>query len=370
MNWGLTGESLAYALENGCVRVTKSTNPYQAYNFAYVTMPSIQKALDGEYRIEGERPDGTKIIILPDGKEHQKPTVWKKNSYDANAYGTKLISKFLVDKRFSFPKSLYTVYDSLKIYLENKPDAVVLDFFAGSGTTMHAVNLLNAEDGGKRRCIMVTNNEVSDKEEQPLGAKGFKKGDAEWEALGIAQYVTWPRTKCVIEGRDINGNPVDGDYGVKTEDFVIDEDAQMVSKKTGKVTRGTIYKKTKIQLYPNLEKIKLSDGFQANVKYFKCDWTPRKPEEYLLSNVLCLHIKEMIELQNFIEIDGEKNVIILNKDDIKRNILDEEMYAKAERIWLNQNIILNAEELSLLNKKGFKYIPREFFGQELREAAE
>ena len=190
------------------------------------------------------------------------------------------------------------------------------------------------------------------------------------EALGIATHVIWPRTKCSIEGIDINGNPVDGDYGVKTEEFIADEDAQMVSKRTGKITRGTIYKKTKIQLYPTLEKIKLSDGFRSNVKYFKCDWTPRKPDDYLLSNVLCLHIKEMIELQNAIEIDGEKNVIILNKDDIKHNILDAKMYEKAERIWLNQNIILNAEEARLLNSKGFKYIPREFFGQELREAAE
>ncbi len=370
MNWGLTGDSLAYALENGCVRVTKSKNPNQAYNFAYVTLPSIKKALNGEYKIAGENPDGTKIIILPDGKEHQKPTVWKKNSYDANAYGTKLISKFLIDKRFSFPKSLYTVYDSLKIYLENKPEAMVLDFFAGSGTTMHAVNLLNAEDNGRRRCIMVTNNEVSDKEEQELKEKGLKKGDSEWEALGIATHVTWPRTKCSIEGKDINGNPVDGDYGVKTEDFIADEDAQMLSKRTGKITRGTIYKKTKIQLYPTLKKIKISDGFRSNVKYFKCDWTPRKPDDYLLSNVLCLHIKEMIELQNAIEIDGEKNIIILNKDDIKHNILDAKMYEKAERIWLNQNIILNAEEARLLNSKGFKYIPREFFGQELKEAAE
>jgi len=367
---GVNWDSLAYALENGCVRVTKSKNPNQAYNFAYVTLPSIKKALNGEYKIAGENPDGTKIIILPDGKEHQKPTVWKKNSYDANAYGTKLISKFLIDKRFSFPKSLYTVYDSLKIYLENKPEAMVLDFFAGSGTTMHAVNLLNAEDNGRRRCIMVTNNEVSDKEEQELKEKGLKKGDSEWEALGIATHVTWPRTKCSIEGKDINGNPVDGDYGVKTEDFIADEDAQMLSKRTGKITRGTIYKKTKIQLYPTLKKIKISDGFRSNVKYFKCDWTPRKPDDYLLSNVLCLHIKEMIELQNAIEIDGEKNIIILNKDDIKHNILDAKMYEKAERIWLNQNIILNAEEARLLNSKGFKYIPREFFGQELKEAAE
>ena len=78
----------------------------------------------------------------------------------------------------------------------------------------------------------------------------------------------------------------------------------------------------------------------------------------------------MIELQNAIEIDGEKNVLILNKDDIRKNILDPIMYEKAKNIWLNQNIILNAEEMKLLNKKGFKYIPREFFGQELKEAAE
>ncbi len=120
MNWGLTGISLQYAIDNGCVRVTKSSNPHQAYNFTYVTMPSIRKALEGTYIIAGERSDGTKIILLPDGKEHQKPTAWKKTSYDANAYGTKLISKFLVDKRFSYPKSLYSVYESLKIYLEEK----------------------------------------------------------------------------------------------------------------------------------------------------------------------------------------------------------------------------------------------------------
>lgn len=114
----------------------------------------------------------------------------------------------------------------------------------------------------------------------------------------------------------------------------------------------------------------LSMGFEANLKYFRCDWTPRRPEEYLLSNVLCLHIKEMIELQNAMEIDGVKNVLLLNKIDIKNKILDANNYALVERIWLNQNIILSADEMKLLSKKGFKYIPKEFFGQELKEAAE
>ena len=77
---------------------------------------------------------------------------------------------------------------------------------------MHAVNLLNAEDGGNRQCIMVTNNEVSVGEAKTLKDQGYKPGDKEWEKLGIARYVTWPRTVCSIEGHDINGKPLKGNY--------------------------------------------------------------------------------------------------------------------------------------------------------------
>ena len=78
----------------------------------------------------------------------------------------------------------------------------------------------------------------------------------------------------------------------------------------------------------------------------------------------------MRELQNAIEVDNSKNVLILNKRDFKDIVENPDIYEKIENIWVNQNIILNAEELKLLEAKGFKYIPREFFGQELREAAE
>ena len=90
----------------------------------------------------------------------------------------------------------------------------------------------------------------------------------------------------------------------------------------------------------------------------------------MINHLINLHIKEMIELQNSIELDGKKNVLILNKDDIKSKILSKDSYKMIERIWLNQNIILNSEEMELLRAKGFKYIPREYFGQELREVAE
>lgn len=59
---------------------------------------------------------------------------------------------------------------------------------------------------------MVTNNEVSADEAKMLKDKGYQPGDAEWEKLGIAHYVTWPRTVCSIEGHDVNGNPLKGDY--------------------------------------------------------------------------------------------------------------------------------------------------------------
>lgn len=77
---------------------------------------------------------------------------------------------------------------------------------------MQAVNLLNEIDGGKRRCILVTNNEVSVEEQKELISSGHHPGEKEWETLGIAHYVTWPRIVCSIEGHDVNGTPLKGNY--------------------------------------------------------------------------------------------------------------------------------------------------------------
>lgn len=139
-------------------------------------------------------------------------SVWTKKEYNANSYGSKLIAKIFTDKRFDYPKSLYAVAECLRAVCGDRPDALIVDFFAGSGTTLHATNLLNAEDGGHRRCIMVTNNEVSENEAKKLIAKGCRQGDEAWNKLGIARYVTWPRTVCSIEGHDIKDAPLKGNY--------------------------------------------------------------------------------------------------------------------------------------------------------------
>ena len=89
---------------------------------------------------------------------------------------------------------------------------MIVDFFAGSGTTLHAVNLLNAEDDGKRRCILVTNNEVSEAEVRELKAAGHQPGDPEWESRGICRSVTWPRTEYSILGKRADGTILTGEY--------------------------------------------------------------------------------------------------------------------------------------------------------------
>lgn len=184
-------------------------------------------------------------------------TVWTKKSYNANSYGSKLINKILGDKKFDYPKSVYAVEECVKAVCGDKKNALIVDFFSGSGTTLHAVNLLNAEDNGNRRCIMITNNEVSEKEAKALEKKGYKPGDGEWERFGIARYVTWPRTVCSIQGVDINGNALTGEYGTFHEEFIPDDSA-----------RGK-YKKIKVADNPDLIDLKMADGFKANAVYFK-----------------------------------------------------------------------------------------------------
>lgn len=139
-------------------------------------------------------------------------TIWNQQSHSAGDYGSSLLLNIFKGKRFDFPKSVYAEHDALRFFIADKPNALVVDFFAGSGTTLHAINLLNKEDGGHRRCIMVTNNEVSADEETAFRAKGLHKGDEDWEKYGIARYVNWPRTKCSIEGIDVNGQPINGEY--------------------------------------------------------------------------------------------------------------------------------------------------------------
>ena len=97
---------------------------------------------------------GVADVVYVDTAARRIRTVWHRSSHDAGAHGTDLVGSLLgAGRTFPFPKSLYAVEDTLRPLVTGKPDAVVLDFFSGSGTTAHAVMRLNRQDGGRRQCI-------------------------------------------------------------------------------------------------------------------------------------------------------------------------------------------------------------------------
>lgn len=145
-------------------------------------------------------------------------TVWHRNLHNAGPHGSDFLRLvFGEGAKFPFPKSIYSVRDTLIAVLRNKPDALVLDFFAGSGTTLNALSLLNLHDSGQRRCILVTNNEVSEREAASLSSRGFSPGDPQWEALGICESVTWPRVKFTTLGHR-NKSSLPGEYHLLTHE--------------------------------------------------------------------------------------------------------------------------------------------------------
>ena len=213
MMWSTDPKETKRRLAKGYIRVGKyQPNKPQQYILQYLYSGKIHDIETGKATIVGQHEDGSIKAYYMEGKAVMPATQWNYSSHNAQTQGTSLIKKILGDARFSFPKSLYAVHDTIRFFVANKPNALILDFFAGSGTTLHAVNLLNKEDGGHRRCIMVTNNEIGEPKEKELLPQGIHPGDDEWEKWGIARYVNWPRTKCSILGVDVNGKPIEGDY--------------------------------------------------------------------------------------------------------------------------------------------------------------
>lgn len=210
--WGLTPEVLRTNWLKGYVKVKGWNAVKQKGTIYYLASGTISDIESGKVKLMQRNIDGSVNGIYCDEGTVPPKRVWNLKYHNAETYGTNLVSDIIGSNKFSFPKSLYAVRDCLQFYVKSKPNALILDFFAGSGTTLHAVNLLNAEDKGQRRCILVTNNEVSEKEAKALTKEGVKPGQKQWNDLGIARHVTWPRTVCSIKGQDLKGSPIKGIY--------------------------------------------------------------------------------------------------------------------------------------------------------------
>jgi adenine-specific DNA-methyltransferase len=167
----------------------------------------------GEIVATGRDSEGALELQFADSVGTRSPgTLWNMVSHSASEHGAGLLKRMVPGRRFPYPKSLYAVEDCLRFVLAKKHHAVVVDFFSGSGTTAHAVMRLNRQDGGRRQCISVTNNEVAADEQKALREQGLRPGDTEWEKHGICDYITKPRVAAAITGKTTAGEPIKGDY--------------------------------------------------------------------------------------------------------------------------------------------------------------
>ncbi len=189
-NWSVGHTTLKTLIDKGYVAVGAYDEKRNSYGISYLSKKPQDQIAAGILEIV--RYDERRNVVevrYKDVAERQIKTVWHRTSHDAGAYGSDLLKNIMGKPgTFPFPKSLYAVRDCLAAVCRDRKDALILDFFAGSGTTGHAVLELTKELGGNRRFILCTNNENN-----------------------ICGEVTYERVKRVIKGyKNIKGERVAG----------------------------------------------------------------------------------------------------------------------------------------------------------------
>ena len=212
-SWSTVSETLRAIHAKGGFKTGRVNPRKNSYPFYYLSTGAFGKIAKGEIVVTGRGPANELLIEFAQGEKSAAPrSVWNQVAHDAGSHGTSLLQRLIPGIKFPFPKSLYAVEDALRFFVQHKPNALVLDFFGGSGTITHAVARLNRQDGGQRQSILVTNNEVSADEAALLREKGLHPGDREWDALGIFEQVTRPRLVSAFTGKTPDGQPITGDY--------------------------------------------------------------------------------------------------------------------------------------------------------------
>ena len=238
---------------------------------------------------------------------------------------------------FSNPKNVEFIRLLLTLF-ENK-DITVLDFFAGSGTTGEAVLEQNNSDNGKRKFILATNNEISDKVIKDFAKNNnyisdkrkfvkFKETNEYKEMLtnpellklGLCQHITYQRLKTVITGKRADGS-------------------------------------------------KYSDGLPANLKYFKTDFVSKSSKN--LSKELTKHVKELIELEWGISIDKKVNLMVMTEEELDKIEANwDKLKTTVKSIYRARQVVYTGKQKQLFKNINNFIIPDYYFNNELKEVGE
>ena len=320
-------------------------------------------------------------------------TVWSGKKYDANTYGTQLINDMVPTNDFDFPKSLYTVYECLDAVVRNKPNAIILDFFAGSGTTGHAVLLMNKLLGGNRHFILCTNNAIGEKKEKEFiksypdlvnKEKEINTSSQEykdWEVkYGIARSVTYPRIKAAINGYTTSKGTktIVFEKKLKPSIFLDSKKYQKLHDEINKIISAKekefddVSPKIEdeyIRIYASTSKNTTVQGLGGNLSYFKTTFVPKNTDSEELRDRLMNHIKEMIYLKEMKFVSD--NFIILDDDQLL-NVMNNISNYRSKTIYVSPYVLFGSTDKKQLTDNGISYyeIPDVFFEKELRKVGE
>ncbi len=280
--WRWSKDLYKFGYENGFIVLKQSKNGFRIYTKTYMNA-----------KIEKQN-ENYKIVI----SQRTKPlsTLDFVTSAYSNDNAKKELLKIFNDSNFDYPKPTELIKTILSIY--GSKNAMVLDFFAGSGTTAQAVLELNKEDGGNRQFILCTNNENN-----------------------ICEYITYQRIKTVITGKRKDGS-------------------------------------------------KYSDGITANLKYYRCNYIPRiNTEQENLNTNLLKNIKNLIQLENGIEIDDNKIRVYFTEEELDKFSEDRNALNNCDKIYISSDILMSSKQEKVFEDYNIEVyiIPEYYFEDEIKE---
>ena len=335
--WRWNKKLFEFGNRNGFVVVKRNSDGgTRIYTKTYLNA-RIAKDGSGNYCIEYEKRKKPLSSIELVGNQYSNDNAKK----DLAAFGLK--------DDFDYPKPVDLIKRLVKSHY-NK-NAIVLDFFAGSGTTAQAVLELNVEDGGRRTFILCTNNQNQ-----------------------ICQDITYKRCRDVITKYHYKNSSrtILLERKIKITDFkdstIPDEiDATKREYKSQYTKFNSEIKNEHLYLY-GVTVYQEYTGIPANLKYYRTDFVPK--DEECLSDALIGHIAEMIQLEHGIKLDGKRYIMVLTDEEADALAAHWSEHPDVQALYVSRNVLFTTEQNALFRDVEKHIIPDYYFNFELREEGE